>query len=814
MPYGLIPWGNGFWGLTVPPVQIPPTPSNIHVVNVMPAPGSYFISRSQTFNFTIQSKLSNGNSGFPVKPSSVHIVLDGQTVMQGLTINSNFAVVSTPNIDGVSLNFQITPNYLFEDGKSLTLQVYATDIYGNPSYPFWAGYVVEDTRPPLVTPIFPLDGYTNVPLDLTLHFLVNQLAAPNAGLLPSTLSVYVDSVPAVISGIIQSPFDGIYSAINLPAFGDITTPFEVLLDYAGRYPKNDFVTVKVSCDSVIQPGVGSGATLLDQYGVATAFGTFTVTASSPVTSSTRAITIGTDATGFVFDGYQLKDGYTNTFRILDVIDGYHFNVEVLPKTLQGNFTFITAEFDNELVTPVFAGYFQGVYLVDNLGDGYHVNVTWHPARTTRPDFDLAYLIYYSTTRSDVFFEEPKLITQGRKLPPPENVQGADAQLYGFFAEIPLPVGVSYYFGVRATEFPHSPTPVVPPDGYGQLSNGLTVVDGYSFAIPAPQVLMTTVTGSGDIQVPVTSTTGFARAGGYISVGSEVMRYTSLGSMLTGNINRPTFIVMSSGRGQFGTTIQNTHNVGELVKMYYGNQDDNTVIAKNLVSWESPNNPHRTRPDLITTDYTLEDGYHTGFEPFDYCGYHRARPDELLSDTGGCGTYVGGEYNGHRGMNAYDRMLATEEQLLEVTGEPAILLRRIWGGERCICMTSRKDSAKVRSCALCFGVGYKGGYVQYLNPRRLDQKIMVHFEPADEEISMKPQAGWDQTFAPRTWTLAVPSIKDRDVLVRFDEYGQMQWIYEISAVSRAKNMLQVSGRQKLKLNRLDKTDVLYQFKLIK
>lgn len=808
MPFGLIPWGTGYWGLPVSPTPIPPAPSNIHIINVVPAPGSFNISRSQTFTFTIKSKLTNGNPGYPINPNSVHIALDNQTAVQGLTVNPNFAVVASTNIDGVSIDFQITPNYLFRDADVFTLQVYATDINGQPSFPFWAGYVVEDTRPPLVTPIFPLDGYVNVPIDLSIHFLVNQLASPNSGLLPSTLTVYVDDVPAVISGIIQPPFDGLYSTINLPSFSDIVTPFEVVLDYANRFPKNEFVIVKISCDSVILPGIGSGATILDQYGATTSFGTFSVTGISAPSSSTRTVTIDAYGTGFIFDGYQLKDGYANTFRILDVIDGYHFNVEVLPKTLRDDFTFVTSEFDKELTTPVFAGYFQGVYLVDNLGDGYHVNVTWHPARTTRPDYDLAYLIYYSTTRSDVFYEEPKLITQGRRLPNPETISGADAQLFGYFAQVPLPVGVSYYFGVRATEFPHSATPVVPPDGYGSFAAGRTVVDGYSFAIPASQVLMAQVTGAGSIIVPVASTAGFANNGGYISVGAEVMRYTSL------QLGPPGFVVASTGRGQFGTTIQSTHNVGEIVKMYYGNQDDNSVIAKNLVSWESPNDPHRTRPDLITTNYTLEDGYHTGFEFFDYCGYHRARPDELLSDTGGCGTYVGGEYNGHRGMNAYDRMLATEEQLLEVTGEPAILLKRVWGGERCICMTSRKDNAKVRSCALCFGVGYKGGYVQYRNPRRADHRIMVHFSPADEEISMKPQAGWDQTFSPGTWTIAVPSVKDRDVIIRFDEFGQMQWIYEISAVSRAKNMLQVSGRQKLKLHRLDKTDVLYQYKLIK
>lgn len=815
MPYGLIPWGAGFWGLNVSPIPTPPAPSNIHIVNVSPGPGSFNIAINQTFTFTIKSQVVHQDGtvspGFALNPNNTYIFLDNQFVVNGLTTSPNFAVVSSLDADGVSMNYQITPNYLFRDASVFTLQVRATDIYGNPSFPFWAGYVVVDTRPSLVTPIYPLDGYVNVPTDLTLHFLVNQLAAPNAGFIPSTLSVLVDNVPAVTNGIIQDPFNGMYSALNLPSPADITTPFEVVLDYAGRYPKNEIVIVSVSVDSIVVPVIDANATFLNQYGQNSGIPPFSITSISSLTNKLYSITLGFNSSGLIADGYQLNNSNGNTFLVTDIIDGYHINVQVLPKTFRDNFSFVTTEFDTSLTTPVFAGYFQGVYLVDNLGDGYHVNVTWHPARTTRPDYDLAYLIYYSTTRSDVFYEEPKIITQGRRLPPPETIAGADAQLYGFFAEIPLPVGVSYYFGVRATEYPHSTMPIVPPDGYGPLSAGLITVDGYSFAIPAPQVLMTAVTGSGNVNITVYSTAGFARAGGYITVGSEIMRYTNL---TTTTVPPPYFIVMASGRGQFGTTIQNTHNVGEVVKMYYGNKDDNTVIAKNLVSWESPYDPHRTRPDLVTTDFTLEDGYNTGFDPFDYCGYHRFRPDELFSDTDNCGTYVGGQFGGQRGLLLFERMLANEEQLLEVTGEPAILLRRLWSGETCICRTSRKDSSKVRSCALCFGTGFKIGFVQYLNPRRADQRIMIHFAPSEEDLGMGAQSGWDQKFKPGTWTIAVPAIKDRDVIVRFNAFGEMDWIYVVNSVSRSKSIFGQYARQKMSLSRLDKTDIMYQFKIMK
>lgn len=801
MPYGLVPWGTGYWGIPHP--TAPPSGAFVNIVNVQPTNGSFNIARNQTFTFTIKTE-------FSLNPNTLYVMLDNKLVINGTTFNTtDFAISINTNIDGVSKDFTITPNYLFKDGEVLTLQISATDIYGNPSPPFWGGYIVVDTRPSLLTPIYPLDGYAEVPLDLTLHFLVNQLAAPNSGLDSTTLNVYVEGSPAVLAGIIQPSFTGEYSAINIPS--NITGPFEVILDYTGRYSPNDIVTVNVDIrENGLHPFTGLG-NIYDQNGVIAAQNVV-VSTTTKLTNAEYDLTLAAALSTYllpgvvIYDGYQFKDSNGSIFKIAQV-GIQELIITTVANRRTGSYSFITTKFDNTLTQPVFAGYFQGVYLVDSLGDGYHINVTWHPARTTRPDYDLAYLVYYSTVRSDVFFEEPKLITLGQRLPPPETVQGADAQLYGFFAQTTLPVGFTYYFGIRATEYPHGVgLPVVPTDGYDSLAAGLKAVNFYNFAIPAIQTLTSNIAGSGVLVITVTSTMGYANAGGYIVVGTEIMRYTSL--------TKTTFIVAATGRGLFGTSVAPSHSIGEIVKMYYGNHDDNTVIAKGVVTWETPNDPHRTRPDLVTTDFTLEDGYNTGFEPFDFCGYHMWRPDELLSDTDNCGTYVGGEFNGERGLSLYDRMLGQEEMLLEVTGEPVILLRRLWSGERCICMTSRMDSAAVRSCALCFGTGYKGGYIQYLNPRRDDQNIMVHFAPSDEDLGMGPQSGWDQRFKPGTWTLSVPSIKDRDMIVRFGPYGERDWIYTVNAVSRGKSVFGQYARQKLSLSRIDKTDVINQFKLMK
>lgn len=775
---------------------------NVNIINITPTPGSFEVLRNQTFTFTIQSV-------FQVNLTHTFVVLDNLPAITAGIINTKFNVVIVSN--GMGYDYSITPNYLFSDKDEFNLEINAADIFGTPAIPIYASYIVVDTRPPLITPLYPQDGYIDVPLDLTIHFLINQLASPNTGLNIYSLNTDINALPAIVNGVIQNSFNGIYSAINSPP--NITGQIEVLLDYAGQYDANDIVTVNTSIAGIVLPIIEPSAIFLNQYGqIATdnlgiALPSFVVSAISKITETQYQLTIGSSAIGdgYISDGYSLQNSNQHKFIIISIIDHQRIVIETTFVNHNFKYSFITAQAYQVLTTPVFSGYFQGIYLVDNLGDGYHINATWHSARTTRPDYDLAYLIYYSTIRSDVFFEAPKLITQGRVLPPPETIGGADAQLFGYYAEIPMPVGTTYYFGVRATEYPHSVMPVVPADGYGPLSSGLKTIDGYSFEIPASQTLASTISGITMLIVPVDSTLGYARVGGYIIVGPEIMRYTSLTSTA--------FIVASTGRGLFGTIIQPIHNSGENVSLYYGNFDDNTVIAKNLVSWESPNDSHRTRPDLITTNFMLEDGYHSAFEPFDYCGYHQFRPDELFNDEQ-CNTYVGGEFNGQRGFSIFDRMLANEEALLEVTGEPTILLRRIWSGETCTCRTSRKDSAMVRSCSNCFGTGFKGGFIQYFNPRRDDQRVMVHYAPADEDIGMGAQAGWDQKFAPGTWTIAIPAIKDRDVLVRFNEYGEMDWIYVVSTVSRSKVMFGRYARQKLKLNRLDKTDVLYQFKILK
>jgi len=126
------------------------------------------------------------------------------------------------------------------------------------------------------------------------------------------------------------------------------------------------------------------------------------------------------------------------------------------------------------------------------------------------------------------------------------------------------------------------------------------------------------------------------------------------------------------------------------------------------------------------------------------------------------------------------------------------------------MDSRKLSPKIRSCGECFGTGYVGGYAQFINRRREDQRIMVSFDESPEDLLYGEREHLQQEFEPSAWSLPIPAIRDRDILIRFDFTNDLEFIYEVQNVSKEKILFRNFGRQKLALKRLDKTDVVYTY----
>lgn len=114
---------------------------------------------------------------------------------------------------------------------------------------------------------------------------------------------------------------------------------------------------------------------------------------------------------------------------------------------------------------------------------------------------------------------------------------------------------------------------------------------------------------------------------------------------------------------------------------------------------------------------------------------------------------------------------------------------------------------------CFSTGFVGGYEQYYNPKRFDGRIMMRFDPTVDDLTPKPH-GLQENFVPNCWTLVVPAIKDRDVLIRFNEDGTEEFRYEVINVTRNKLLFSLSGSQKMQVYRLDKSDIIYQWRAIR
>ena len=65
-----------------------------------------------------------------------------------------------------------------------------------------------------------------------------------------------------------------------------------------------------------------------------------------------------------------------------------------------------------------------------------------------------------------------------------------------------------------------------------------------------------------------------------------------------------------------------------------------------------------------------------------------------------------------------------------------------------------------------------------------------------------------------WTLTVPTIKTRDILVLFDQNNNEEFRYEVGDVVRNKTILGLQGGQTLKTFRIRKTDPAYQIRIFR
>ena len=161
----------------------------------------------------------------------------------------------------------------------------------------------------------------------------------------------------------------------------------------------------------------------------------------------------------------------------------------------------------------------------------------------------------------------------------------------------------------------------------------------------------------------------------------------------------------------------------------------------------------------------------------------------------------------RGLSFQEMNNQREEELLNIDSEPMVLLQRQWTGITCNCYMPSGETPDDR-CPRCYGTKFVVGWNPYFNPRISDGRIMVRPAPADD-IVKQYEAGLESESILDCWTLVVPTVKQRDILVRFDQDDNEEFRYEIINVNRNKTLARLSGAQKFRIQRIRKTDVAYQ-----
>lgn len=450
---------------------------------------------------------------------------------------------------------------------------------------------------------------------------------------------------------------------------------------------------------------------------------------------------------------------------------------------------------------------DGLTEADSKGDGYSVSIKWSTAYPKNRQYKIAYNIYMSSGIAPDFPNEFFNMS-------PSFVSVDGSTTVDIVDLIP---GQNYHFAVRAAEYDPN---------FFDLK---TLPQAYSGLVVYPQSLLRSNITTTDTIIPLIDTDQFPNTG-TVKIGGELINYTSIDGY-----NDLVLTNASLQRG-FDSTIPNAHYTDGFDGYVFWDptvlfwpveqEEQNTRVFECWNRFDVNHYPftitdgyHQKIKDILTTNLTYSDATNTGFPAYDYGGYHRTDPVMLLN--GNCiGSYMGGSmfcvdgYNGVgmqlRGMSVQDANLQRQEVLLSTDGEPVCLIQRRWTGITCDCMLPYNEYPEAR-CNRCLGGGFVVSWSQYFNQRRSDGRIMVRFDPAVDDLKAT-DSGLESDMQPNCWTIAIPTCKDRDVIVRFDEDGNEEFRYEILNVTRNKLLLNQTGAQKFVVQRVRKTDIIYQIKI--
>lgn len=444
---------------------------------------------------------------------------------------------------------------------------------------------------------------------------------------------------------------------------------------------------------------------------------------------------------------------------------------------------------------------SGLKLVNSLGTGIDIELFWYPAYTDNINFKLAYNIYFSTEEENVFSEGPKFVST--------NLTGLYTKISNFDP------GDTYYFNVRAMEY--DPT-------WMNVNFLPDATDGYQLKIYPETLLVSNISAQSTV-IPITDINLFPPMG-IFQIGYELIRYDSK------DIPNGTLLVAERGFLNSQITLHNVDGYdgyvqqSPIIKFWKGLEDQNTLINEEQAAFNYPNfaytlaDGYKVDSDLLTTNLSANDADQQNFPAYDNSGYHEGAADLAILLQGGClNSYIGGERycaDGYGGVGMQIRNISIsdvndqrQELLLSYTGEPVVLIKRLWSGIRCSCYTLNKESPESR-CPLCFGTSFVTGYEQFYDPRRSDSKIMVRFGPYTDDIQQN-DAGLESIGQMSCWTLTVPTIRDRDIIQRFNIDGTPEFLYEVLSTERNKLLFGISGNQKFTASRIRRTEAIYSWR---
>lgn len=490
-------------------------------------------------------------------------------------------------------------------------------------------------------------------------------------------------------------------------------------------------------------------------------------------------------------------------------DGYTFaagaTVRLFSGFEEGNYTFFRRTSACSFESPRWSDQIRpGIQFAEDLGLGSVVKVHWKPATTPTGLSNTYYNIYWNTTL-DELFDAPKAITDALST----SITG----LHG---------GDGYYFATRATYYPEnqqlaqltSPSP----DYYEYPSSRMVShTDGY---FNSDEMILTVLL----------NTNGYPNSG-YLKIGHEVISYTSKTST--------TFVIAQ--RDVFSLGNLETHANGTIVEFFRGFEDFNQSFHFAVPTWDAGSTAPWLLPDPNDPDGYASmqdsDGYrawlvdnlhedHSGFETdkIDFtaqdelCGTYKANTSTLVNLYTGnkCGTYFGGREDGFGGgVRLTDANLRREEMLLAQTGEPFMLLRAKVTGQQCPRYSIRGEHSTER-CSMCYGTKILGGYDRYIYQRQYRPNITnpngliaMRVQPYKNDLPLIQYRGLSQTDEVTIWAPSIPTIKKRDILIRYlpvnpGEIPVEEFRYEVLSVERNRILFGDDGKQTISVRKLDKT----------